>query len=54
VPAKLAKQTTATIMTGIMIIIIITVVVEMAVKKSLMTRLCKRLKRGRVRLKNDG
>jgi hypothetical protein len=28
-------------------------VVEMAVKKSLMTRLCKRLKRGRVRPKNN-
>jgi hypothetical protein len=42
-------------MIGIIIIIIITVViVEIVVKKLLITRLCKRLKRGRVRLKNNG
>jgi uncharacterized membrane protein (DUF106 family) len=54
VPARLAKQTTAIIMTGIMTAIIITVVVEMTIKKSSMTRLCKRLKHKRVKLKNDG
>ena len=51
--AKLAKQTTATIITGIIIVIMITVIVEIAVKKLLMTRLYKRLKRGKVKLKND-
>jgi hypothetical protein len=54
VPARPAKQTTATMMTGMMTVIMMTVVVEMTVKKSSMTRLCKRLKRGRVRPKNDG
>jgi hypothetical protein len=54
VPTGLAKQTGAIIMTGIMIAIIITVIVEMIIKKSLIIRLCKRLKRGRVRPKNDG
>jgi hypothetical protein len=53
VPARLAKQTRAIMMTGMMTVIMITVVVEMIIKKSLMTRLCMRLKRGRVRLKND-
>jgi hypothetical protein len=51
--AKPAKQTTATIITGIITAIIIIVVVEIIVKKSLITRLYKRLKRGKVRLKNN-
>jgi hypothetical protein len=54
VPAKLAKQTTATIMTRIMIVIIMTVVVEIITKKLSMTRLYKILKHRRVKLKNDG
>jgi hypothetical protein len=54
VPAKPAKQTTATIMTGIMTAIMMTVVVEMITKKLSMTRLCKTLKHGRVKPKNDG
>jgi len=41
-------------MTGIITAIIITVVVEIITKKLLMTRLCKTLKYGRVKLKNDG
>jgi hypothetical protein len=53
VPAKLVKQTIATIIIRIIIIIIIIVIVEIAVKKLLITRLYKRLKRGRVKLKND-
>ncbi len=53
-PARLAKQTRAIIMIGIIIAIIIMVVVEIIIKKLLITRLCMRLKRGRVRLKNDG
>jgi hypothetical protein len=53
VPAKLAKQTMATIITRIMTTIIITVVVEIITKKLLITRLCKILKHRRVRLKND-
>jgi hypothetical protein len=52
VPARPAKQTRAMMMTGIMTVIIMTVAVEMIIKKSLMTRLCMRLKRGRVRLKS--
>jgi hypothetical protein len=54
VPARPAKQTRAMIMTGIMTAIIMTVAVEMIIKKSLITRLCIRLKRKRVKLKNDG
>jgi hypothetical protein len=54
VPARPAKQTTAIIMTGIITAITITVVVEMTIKKLLITRLCKRLKHKRVKLKNDG
>jgi ABC-type siderophore export system fused ATPase/permease subunit len=54
VPARPAKQTTATMITGMMTVIIITVVVEITTKKSLMTRLYKRLKRRRVKPKNDG
>ncbi len=53
-PAKPGKQTTATIITGIMTAIIITVVVEIITKKLLMTRLCKILKHRRVKPKNDG
>ncbi len=52
-PARLAKQTRAIIITGMIIVIIIIVVVEIIIKKSLMTRLCMRLKHGRVRLKNN-
>jgi hypothetical protein len=52
--AKLAKQTTATIITGIIMAIIIIVIVEIIVKKLLITKLYKRLKRGKVKLKNDG
>jgi multisubunit Na+/H+ antiporter MnhE subunit len=54
VPAKLAKQTTATIITGIITAIIIIVVVEIITKKLLMTRLYKILKYRRVKPKNDG
>jgi hypothetical protein len=46
--ARLAKQTRVIMMTGRM-----TVTVEMTIKKSSMTRLSIRLKRGRVRPKND-
>jgi len=53
VPAKPAKQTTATMMTGIMTAIMITVVVEIITKKSSITRLYKTLKHRRVKLKND-
>lgn len=53
VPARPAKQTRAMIITGMIIAIMITVAVEMTIKKLLITRLCMRLKRGRVRLKND-
>jgi hypothetical protein len=53
VPAKPAKQTTATIITGIITAIIITVVVEITTKKLSMTRLCKILKHRRVKPKND-
>ena len=42
------------IMTGIMTVIIITVVVEITTKKLSMTRLYKTLKHRRVKLKNDG
>jgi hypothetical protein len=45
---------TATIMTGIMTVIMITVIIKMITKKSLITRLYMRLKRERVKLKNDG
>jgi hypothetical protein len=51
--AKLAKQTTATIMTGMMTAIMVTVVVEMITKKLSMTRLYKTLKYRRVKPKND-
>ncbi|KAH8751863.1 hypothetical protein F5882DRAFT_469957 [Hyaloscypha sp. PMI_1271] len=54
VPAKLAKQTMATMMTGMMTAIIMMVVVEMTTKKLSMTRLCKILKHRRVKPKNDG
>jgi hypothetical protein len=54
VPAKPAKQTTATIMTGMMTAIMITVVVEMITKKLSITRLYKTLKHRRVKPKNDG
>jgi hypothetical protein len=53
VPAKPAKQTMATIITGIITVIIITVVVEIITKKLLMTRLYKILKYRRVKLKNN-
>jgi hypothetical protein len=49
VPARPAKQTRVIMMMGRMI-----VTVEMTIKKSSMTRLSIRLKRGRVRLENDG
>jgi hypothetical protein len=52
--AKLAKQTTATMMTGIITVIIITVVVEIITKKLSITRLYKTLKHRRVKPKNDG
>jgi hypothetical protein len=42
------------IITGIIIVIIIIVAVEMIIKKLLITRLYMKLKRGRVRPKNDG
>jgi hypothetical protein len=54
VPVRPAKQTRAMIMTGMITAIIITVAVEMTIKKLLITRLYMRLKRGRVRPKNDG
>jgi len=41
-------------MIGIIIVIMITVVVEIVVKKLLIIKLYKRLKRGKVKLKNDG
>ncbi len=52
-PARLAKQTRAIIIIGIIIAIMIIVVVEIIIKKSLITRLCMRLKHRRVRLKNN-
>jgi hypothetical protein len=52
VPTRPAKQTRAMMMTGIMTVIMMTVAVEITIKKSLMTRLCMRLKRGRVRPKS--
>jgi hypothetical protein len=52
--AKPAKQTTATIITGIITAIIITVVVEITTKKLSMTRLYKILKHRKVKPKNDG
>jgi hypothetical protein len=54
VPARPAKQARAIMMTGIITAIIMTVAVEITIKKLLMTRLYIRLKRGRVRPKNDG
>jgi hypothetical protein len=51
--AKPAKQTTATMITGIITAIIITVVVEITTKKLSITRLCKILKHRRVKPKND-
>jgi hypothetical protein len=53
VPAKPAKQTTATIITGMMTAIIITVVVEITTKKLSITRLCKILKHRKVKPKNN-
>jgi hypothetical protein len=53
VPAKLAKQTTATMMTGMMTAIIMTVVVEITTKKLSITRLCKILKYGKIKPKNN-
>ena len=52
-PARPAKQIRAMIITGIITVIIITVAVEMIIKKSLIIRLCIRLKCGRVRPKNN-
>jgi hypothetical protein len=54
VPAKPAKQTTATIITGMITAIMMTVVVEITTKKLSITRLCKTLKHGRVKPKNNG
>jgi hypothetical protein len=53
VPSKLAKQTTAMMITKIITTIIMTMVMEMIVKKLSMIRLYKRLKHGRVKLKNN-
>jgi hypothetical protein len=52
--ARLAKQTRAIIIIRIITAITMTVAVETRIKKLLITRLYKRLKRKRIKLKNDG
>ena len=54
VPARLAKQSMVMMMTGMMTAVMMMVMVKMTIRKLSITRLCKRLKHGRVRPKNSG